>query len=140
MLRILTKWCEQLWEKFEKENYFAERAEPVVLEDMDKINPFFKWMKTDIDKRMKSEKEKILEFRRKLESDCHLQESIVLNKYLEEDSVNYIPKYEKAYGKFATHMVKNLHSYIIQTLNRMIHGLLNVSKEFYKRQIEGKDW
>ncbi len=25
ILRILTKWCEELWQKFENENYFLER-------------------------------------------------------------------------------------------------------------------
>ena len=81
---------------------------------------------------MAQERKKIIDFKRKLKEDCHLQESVVLRKYLQEDDANYIPKYEKAYGKFATHMVKNLHSYITQTLNRLIHGLLKVAKEFYK--------
>jgi hypothetical protein len=31
ILRILTKWCEELWTKFDKENFFTERAEPVIL-------------------------------------------------------------------------------------------------------------
>ena len=53
-----------------------------------------------------------------------------------------IPKYEKASGKFARQMVKNLHSYITLYLNRLIHGLLTVSKTFYDKQIDESwdDW
>lgn len=40
---------------------------------------------------------------------------------------------------FASHMVKNLHSYIILYLNRLIHGLLIVSKYFYEVHID-KSW
>jgi hypothetical protein len=36
-------------------------------------------------------------------------------------------------------MVKNLHSYIILYLNRLIHGLLTVSKEFYEKEVD-KSW
>jgi hypothetical protein len=64
---------------------------------------------------------------------------VVLLRYLEEDKTQYIPKYEKAYGKFAIHMVKNLHSYIVLTLNRYIHGLLKVAKEFHEQEEKLKD-
>ena len=40
---------------------------------------------------------------------------------------------------FATHMVKNLHSYILLYLNRLIHGLLSVSKLFFEKDID-KAW
>ena len=49
-MRILTKWCEELWQKFSTENYFTNRTEAIQLQDPTVINPFFKWMKTDIDK------------------------------------------------------------------------------------------
>lgn len=60
-------------------------------------------------------------------------------RYLKEDEINYIPKYEKAYGKFSAHMVKNLHSYIVLYLNRLIHGLLTIAKEFYDKEVD-KSW
>lgn len=31
ILRILTKWCEELWAKFENENYFWERKDGLSL-------------------------------------------------------------------------------------------------------------
>jgi hypothetical protein len=39
-------------------------------------------------------------------------------------------------------MVKNLHSYITLYLNRLIHGLLTISKKFYdtKLQRNWDDW
>jgi len=42
------------------------------------INPFFKSMKTSIDKRMQAEKARIMEFMKKITSECHFQESVVL--------------------------------------------------------------
>jgi hypothetical protein len=36
-------------------------------------------------------------------------------------------------------MVKNLHSYIILYLNRLIHGLLTVSHEFHNKEVD-KSW
>jgi hypothetical protein len=37
-------------------------------------------------------------------------------------------------------MVKNLHSYIILTLNRLIHGLLLVSKQFFEKEVKEHGW
>lgn len=34
-------------------------------------------------------------------------------------------------GKYASKIVKNTHSYTIAYLNRLIHGLMTVSKDFY---------
>ena len=103
----------------------------MLLEDPEFINPFFKWMRQGIDAKMSIEKKKILEFKNKLDSHYNHQEATILLKYLEEDTINFIPKLEKAHGMFASHMVKNLHSYIVLYLNRLIHGILSVSKEFF---------
>lgn len=44
----------------------------------------------------------------------------------------FINKVEKASGKYSFKVVKNLHVYIISYLNRLLHGLLKVSKEFHE--------
>ena len=44
-----------------------------------------------------------------------------------------IDEVERICGKFACKVVQNLHSYIIAYLNRLIHGLCKVSKEFYEQ-------
>ena len=41
-------------------------------------------------------------------------------------------------GKFATKTVNNLHSYIVIYLNRLIHGLLTVSKQLYEEKLSTK--
>lgn len=38
---------------------------------------------------------------------------------------------EKVSAKYACKVVKNLHTYIITYLNKLIHGLLKVSKIFF---------
>jgi hypothetical protein len=85
-------------------------------------------MRQAIDTKMSIEKKKILEFKKKIDSHYNHQEASMMLKYLEEDTINFIPKMEKAYGMFASHMVQNLHSYIVLYLNRLIHGILSVSK------------
>lgn len=37
ILRILTKWCEELWNKFENENYFWERKDGLALNGIQTI-------------------------------------------------------------------------------------------------------
>lgn len=49
-----------------------------------------------------------------------------------EDGADYIDEGEKISGKFCSKVVKNLHSYIIAYLNRLIHGLLKVAKDFFE--------
>lgn len=56
------------------------------------------------------------------------QQSKVLIRELEKDGFTHIEKYEKACGKFAYKTVNTLHRYITLYLNRIIHGLLKVSK------------
>ena len=49
-------------------------------------------------------------------------------------------KHERICGKFSLKIVKNLESYIIIYLNRLIHGLMNVSKETYSRMGVMPSW
>lgn len=55
-----------------------------------------------------------------------------MNKNLEEDDDHYISIYEKAFGKYSCQVVKNLHTYIIKYLNRLIHGLIKVSYNWHR--------
>lgn len=69
-------------------------------------------------------------FKADLDNNNYSLQADYLIKHLASDKNTSILKYEKAFGKFAVHMVKNLHSYVILYLNRLIHGLLTVSKNF----------
>lgn len=66
------------------------------------------------------------------------QQSKLLIRELEKDGFTHIEKYEKACGKFAYKTVNNLHRYITLYLNRIIHGLLKVSKELYDTKLSTK--
>jgi hypothetical protein len=96
-------------------------------------------MKTGIDALMAAEKVNVLAFMKDLQKNAFHQQSSLLFKNLIEDDVNFIPRMEKAYGKFSIQMVKHLHSYIVLYLNRLIHGLLTVAKKFYDKSID-KSW
>ena len=38
ILRIMTKWCEELWNKFEDENYYIDRSEGLYMIGSKQIN------------------------------------------------------------------------------------------------------
>ena len=52
-------------------------------------------MKGSIDKRLQAEKTRILEFKKTIDQHCNFQEAVTLLKYLQQDDLNFIPKYEK---------------------------------------------
>ena len=53
ILRILTKWCDELWAKFENENYFNQRTEGLPLLQNKKIGLVFPWIKNLLKNLMK---------------------------------------------------------------------------------------
>ena len=62
ILRILTKWCDQLWQKFEEPNYYSNRSENIKVQKGGFVNLILPWMRQDIDNRLKVEKSKIISF------------------------------------------------------------------------------
>jgi hypothetical protein len=73
-----------------------------------------------------------------VEENNYDQQARLLLKELEKDGFSHIEKIEKACGKFAYKTVNNLHCYIILYLNRIIHGLLTVSKDLYETKLSSK--
>ena len=51
---------------------------------------------------------------------------------LEDSSCDYIEHYDNVFGKFSIQMVRNLHTYIIKYLNRLIHGLITVAEDWHR--------
>ena len=90
-------------------------------------------MKNSINVKIITEKENIITFKKDLDKNIFNEQAFFLLKNLEDDQINYIPSLEKASGKFAEQTVKNLYSYITLYLNRLIHGLLKVAKEFHEK-------
>ena len=46
ILRIITKWCEELWKKFEDENYYIDRSEGLVMIGSRQVNSLNSTMKS----------------------------------------------------------------------------------------------
>lgn len=63
-------------------------------------------------------------------NNYEMQSKILQNEILTKGD-EFIDPVEKISGKFSYKVVKNLHTYIIAYLNRLIHGLLKASKEFF---------
>lgn len=63
ILRILTKWCEELWDKFKTKNYFLDREENLrVQEKGGNVNTMFMWMKMPLNDLIEAEKVEIEAF------------------------------------------------------------------------------
>ena len=95
------------------------------------INTMFMWMKQPLNDMIEQEKFHIEEFMKGIESNNYDQQAQLLLRELERDGFTHVERYEKACGKFAVKTVNNLHRYIVLYLNRIIHGLLTVSKKLY---------
>lgn len=127
MLRILTKWCEELWNKFKTRNYMINREEGVQVQQMGHVNVLFDNHKLFIDNSLKKERVSIENFMKDLLTNFYGQQSMQMKHYLEDEDNTHIERLERAFGKHSYQTVSSLHNYIIVYLNRLIHGLMTVS-------------
>ena len=102
------------------------------------VNTMFMWMKQPLNDMIEQEKISIEEFMSTISRNNYEQQADLLMRELEPDGFTHVEKYEKACGKFAYKTVNNLHRYIILYLNRIIHGLLTVSKKLYDEKLSTK--
>ena len=78
ILRILTKWCSELWQKYDEIGYFTNRSESVKDLKGGNINTLLSWMRKWIDKRMQQEKEEIVRFMDELcDNNYDMQSKII---------------------------------------------------------------
>jgi hypothetical protein len=78
---------------------------------------------------MKEEKEKIEEFVKSVfEKNYKQQIEILLNEF-SNDEDGFIERKERVSAKFAWKSVKNIESFIVIYLNRLIHGATTVSQK-----------
>ncbi len=98
----------------------------------------FMWMKLPLNDLIEIEKKLIEDFMKDIQKNNFDQQSRIFLIQLERDGFTHIEKYEKACGKFGYKVVNNLHRYIVLYLNRIIHGLLKVSKELYDTKLSTK--
>jgi hypothetical protein len=60
------------------------------------------------------------------------QQVELLENEIENTDCLYLDKIQRTSGKFACKIVNNAESFIVGYLNRLIHGLANVSKKCFK--------
>lgn len=94
ILRILTKWCEELWNKFKKKNYFLDREENVrVQEKGGNVNTMFMWMKFPLNDLIENEKAKIEKFMSEIQENNFEQQTELLKQELfENDGFYHVEK------------------------------------------------
>jgi hypothetical protein len=67
----MTKWCEELWSKYEDENYFIDRSEGLTMLNNKQINILYEWVKLELKKRLKDEKSKIEKYMKNIERNLY---------------------------------------------------------------------
>jgi hypothetical protein len=70
----LTKWCDELWDKFENENYFLDRTEGLAVLKSKNISLVYPWLKRLLATKMKAEKAEILSFLKEIEHTNYSQQ------------------------------------------------------------------
>jgi hypothetical protein len=102
------------------------------------VNTYFAWMKQIVNDMVEEEKLEIERYLEQIFANNYDQQAIHCFRSLRGNSFSHVERFEKAAGIFTVNIVNNLHSYIIHYLNRLIHGLLKVSKRVYDRELIGR--
>ena len=96
------------------------------------VNSLLAWMRKSLDRLMAKEKANINEYMAELIENNYYMQANLLARELELRGTEEMDEIERICGKFSSRVVDNLHSYIIAYLNRLIHGLCRVSRQFYE--------
>ena len=125
LMRILTKWCEELEDTFQN---MGKRNEPFRMQDGSE--KFIKREHFNVLRRiLDSEKSKInAHIKDLLMNNYELQSQLSKEDFLLE--LDHFSEFESKVGLFSAFMSKNYHYYLITYLNALIHGLLSAQKKF----------
>jgi hypothetical protein len=77
---------------------------------------------------MAEEREEIEEFLKKISNKNYKQQIAILKNEFHNEEDGFIERKERISAKFAWKSVNNIENFIVQYLNRLIHGLTSVSK------------
>ena len=125
LMRILTKWCEELEDNFRS---MGRRNEPFRMQDgSEKFirREHFAVLRRILD----SEKSKIDAYIKELlANNYELQSQLSKEEFLLE--MDHFSEFESKVGLFSAFMSKNYHFYLLTYLNALIHGLLSTQQKF----------
>ena len=125
LMRILTKWCEELEKNFEE---MGTRDEPFLMQDGSEKFLEAKDMRI-LHRILALEKSKITEhIKELLMNNYELQGQLSKEEFLL--AMDHFSEFESKVGLFSAFMSKNYHFYLLTYLNALIHGLLSAQKKF----------
>ena len=125
LMRILTKWCEELETNFEE---IGRRDQPFLMRDGSEkfIEPKDMRVLRGI---LALEKSKITSrIQELLLNNYEMQSQLSKEEFLLE--MDHFSEFESKVGLFSAFMSKNYHFYLLTYLNALIHGLLSAQKKF----------
>jgi hypothetical protein len=108
VLRILTEWCEELWQKFENETFFLEKNNGFSLGKKKEIVFISKGKKKHLMELMKAEKVKIEEFVKTIFQRNYKQQIEILLNEFSNDEDGFIERKERISAEFAWKSVNNI--------------------------------
>lgn len=130
VLRILTKWCEQLWTKLSVPNFYTDSIGQCILQD-GKIDNLSADHRNYLDNCIEEERPKIIEELNQLKlNNYQLQSEILKLRSLSEEF--QVGENEAACGKFSVKVMRNLHVYLVTYLNRLIHAMTGISLKLHQ--------
>jgi hypothetical protein len=135
VLRVLTKWCDELETKFTTANYFEHYIETLKLENGKFLVLVLNEVKEGLDQLMAEEHRSIRAELAELARNNYFMQSELLLHEIRRARPNEIERYESISAKYSIDIVDNLHAYTLAYLNRLIHGLLSVAIRFTKLPI-----
>jgi hypothetical protein len=78
----MTKWCDELWSKFEDENYYIDRSEGLTMLNNRQINILYEWLRFSLKDNLRNEKANIKKYMSGIENNLYEQEFQILHSEL----------------------------------------------------------
>jgi len=133
VLRILTKWTEELRNKFSTPDYYAALSDAIKSQKGTVHSLLFPQRKM-LDEEMRREEIEIQRYLKSAAKENYDLQVRLIRKELKRASRPLDGlELEEVCGRYSIEMLNSLHSHLIGYLNRLIHGLASVSKRFYER-------
>jgi hypothetical protein len=104
----MTKWCEELSEKFYKETYFIDRNDGLSKGEKKEIAFLSKEHKRRLMEFMAEEKKEIEKFLESISDKNYKQQIAILKNELDNEEDGFIERKERISAKFALKSVNNI--------------------------------
>lgn len=133
ILRMLTKWCEELRSKFTTPNFYSQHCDNIKVQRGSNVNSLLFPMRKLLDEELREEEGRIQQWLAETGLSNYSMQIRLLGKVGRQGRGGWGLAAERATGRYAVEAINNLHSHLLGYLNRLIHGLCTVAANFYEK-------